>query len=260
MNCKICGHSSSLQFSVKILNKYPAEFFRCTNCKFLFAGDPYWLQEAYKNPINLSDTGLVDRNIHFHKILSSLIYFLFDSKKQFLDFAGGYGIFTRLMRDTGFNFYWYDPYCANLFARGFEYDINTHKKVEVLTAFEVLEHMENPIPEIEKMLLYSNNIFFSTELLPSPIPDSDQYWYYGFEHGQHISFYSISTLSYISKKYRLNYYNLGSLHLFTSKKFPVIYIQLLKKCAKFLYPIVKIGMKSRMFEDHLNLKNRVTIE
>ena len=254
MNCKICGHTASHHFSVKIMNKYLGEYFICPNCKFLFAGDPFWLQEAYKNPINLSDTGLVDRNINFNKILSLLIYFLFDSKGQFLDYAGGYGMFTRLMRDTGFDFYWFDPYCENLLSRGFEYNMNSKEKVEVLTAFEVFEHLENPISEIEKMLTYSDDIFFSTELLPFPVPDPENFWYYGFDHGQHISFYSPTTLSFIARKYGLKYYNLGNLHLFATKKFSLLYLRALKKGAKFLYPFVKMNMNSRTFEDHLKLK------
>ena len=253
MNCKICGHTASLRFSVEILNKYPGEFLSCPNCKFLFAGNPTWLQEAYKNAINLTDTGLVERNISFHKVLSLLIYLLFDKKGKFLDYAGGYGMFTRLMRDVGFDFYWYDPYCTNLLSRGFEYNMESLEKAEVLTAFEVFEHLENPIPEIEKMLAYSNNIFFSTELLPFPVPEPKDYWYYGFDHGQHISFYTPDTLSFIAGKYRLNYYNLGNLHLFSTQKYSLLYLRALKKGAKYLYPFVKINMNSRTFEDHLKL-------
>jgi hypothetical protein len=253
--CKVCGQTVSHQFSVKILNKYVGDYYKCSNCLFLFAGDPFWLKEAYKNPINLTDTGLVNRNISFHKILSVLIYLLYDRQGRFLDYAGGYGIFTRLMRDTGFDFYWYDLYCENLMAKGFEYDMNLNEKIEVLTAFEVLEHLENPIPEIEKMLTYSHNIILSTELLPFPIPDPENFWYYGFDHGQHISFYSPATLIFIARKFGLNYYNLGSLHLFTPKIFSLIYLKSLKKTAKLLYPFIKLNMKSRMFDDHLKLKN-----
>lgn len=254
MNCKICGHTTSLHFSVRILDKYPADFFVCPQCKFLFAGDASWLQEAYKNPINLSDTGLVDRNIYFHKVLSLLIFLLFKRKGKFLDYAGGYGLFTRLMRDTGFDFFWYDPYCENLLSKGFEFNMGSMDNAEVLTAFEVFEHLENPLPEIEKMLEYSRNIFFSTELLPFPIPEPENFWYYGFDHGQHISFYTAETLSYIAQKFRLKYYNLGSLHLFCEQNFSLLYLRLLKKGAKFLYPLVKLNMKSRTFEDHLILK------
>lgn len=222
----------------------------------MFAGDASWLEEAYKNPINLTDTGLVERNISFHKVLSLLIYLLFDKKGQFLDYAGGYGMFTRLMRDVGFDFFWYDPYCTNLLSRGFEYNMNSKEKAEVLTAFEVFEHLENPIPEIEKMLNYSSNILFSTELLPFPVPEPENFWYYGFDHGQHISFYSSETLSFIARKFGLKYYNLGNLHLFTAQKFSLLYLRALKKGAKFLYPFIKLNMKSRTFEDHLLLKNK----
>jgi len=32
----------------------------------------------------------------------------------FLDYAAGYGLFVRLMRDAGYNFRWSDLYCQNL--------------------------------------------------------------------------------------------------------------------------------------------------
>ena len=236
------------------MDKFPGEYYICPNCKFMFAGDPSWLEEAYKNPINLTDTGLVERNISFHKVLSLLIYLLFDKKGQFLDYAGGYGMFTRLMRDVGFEFFWYDPYCTNLLSRGFEYDMSVKNKVEVLTAFEVFEHLANPMPEIEKMLTYSSNIFFSTELLPFPVPEPKDFWYYGFDHGQHISFYTPDTLSFIARKYGLIYYNLGNLHLFSAQKFSLLYLSTLKKYAKYIYPFARRSMNSRTFEDHLRLK------
>ena len=108
----------------------------------------------------------------------------------FLDYAGGYGVFTRLMRDIGFDFYWHDPYTQNLFANGFEDDLKSNSKFELLTAFEVFEHLVNPKEELEKMLRFSDTIVFSTELMPQEIPDPEEWWYYGFNHGQHISFYT----------------------------------------------------------------------
>ena len=110
MNCKICNSEVKEKFKHKILNKYDVSFFYCEHCYFLFTEEPYWLAESYSNPINLSDSGILDRNIYLSKVVSSLIIFLFDKKKVFLDFAGGYGIFTRLMRDIGFDFYWTDKY------------------------------------------------------------------------------------------------------------------------------------------------------
>ena len=56
------------------------------------------------------------------------------------NYAGGYGIFTRMMRDIGFDFYWLDKYADNLLTNGFEYNKKIHKKIEAITSFESFEH------------------------------------------------------------------------------------------------------------------------
>jgi len=80
---------------------------------------PYWLDEAYGDAISVLDTGLIQRNLHIAERLAPLLYFLFDHKAPYLDVAGGYGMLVRLMRDIGFDFYWSDKYCRNLFAECF---------------------------------------------------------------------------------------------------------------------------------------------
>ena len=47
----------------------------------------------------------------------------FKSNGSIVDYGGGYGLLVRLMRNSGFDFYRYDPYCANFFAKGFEVDL-----------------------------------------------------------------------------------------------------------------------------------------
>jgi len=88
-----------------------------------------------------------------------------------LDYAGGYGVFVRLMRDIGFDFYWQDKYTENLFVRGFEYD--EKKRFDFLTSFKSFEHFDQPLQEIENMLSFSDNILFSTLLYGKNIPQSD---------------------------------------------------------------------------------------
>jgi 2-polyprenyl-3-methyl-5-hydroxy-6-metoxy-1,4-benzoquinol methylase len=46
------------------------------------------------------------------------------------------------MRDRDFDFYWSDKYSENLLARGFAAN---HGPYGVAVAFEVLEHLPNPI-------------------------------------------------------------------------------------------------------------------
>lgn len=213
MICKICNSKARQVFNSKVLRKYDVKYFKCDICGHLFTEDPFWLDEAYSRSINLSDTGLLDRNIYFSKVLSVLIFFCFDKKGSFLDYAGGYGVFTRLMRDIGFDFYWHDPYTQNLFANGFEKDLKSNSRFELLTAFEVFEHLVNPKEELEKMLEFSDTIVFSTELMPQEVPDPKDWWYYGFNHGQHISFYTESTLKTLANQFKLNYYNVDEIHI-----------------------------------------------
>jgi hypothetical protein len=218
MTCKICQHTSERAFKELVLGNYQVSYYHCPQCGFLQTEDPYWLDEAYKNPINAEDTGLLARNILFSEMTALLLYFLFNKDKKFLDYAGGFGVFTRLMRDIGFDFYWHDPFTTNLLARGFELN-DTAEKVELLTTFESFEHFRDPVAELQKMLTYSSNILFSTLLTPSPVPPSD-WWYYQFEHGQHISFYSKNSLLHLAKEHGLHFYSYKFLHLFTKKKLP----------------------------------------
>lgn len=248
MNCKICEKLSKEFFSAKVLNKFDVGYFLCGNCGFLQTEEPYWLKEAYNSPINLSDTGLVQRNIYLSRKITLLLYFIFGQNEKYLDFAGGYGLFTRIMRDIGFDFHHHDPFTENLFARGFE--IQNNEKYAAVTSFETFEHFVNPLEEIEKMLEYSQSIIFTTELLPNKLPAPTEWWYYGLEHGQHVSFYSIHTLKFISNKYGLNLYTNGRIHLFTNKKFNQKFFTLLLKSSKFsLFKIVCKKMKSRTLSD-----------
>jgi hypothetical protein len=257
MICKICNSNTPQTFTSKILKKYDVKYFKCDNCGYLFTEEPFWLEEAYSRSINLSDTGLLDRNIYVSKVLSVLIFFCFNRNGSFLDYAGGYGVFTRLMRDIGFDFYWHDPYTKNLFANGFEKDLKSNFKFELLTAFEVFEHLVSPKEELEKMLGFSNTIIFSTELMPQEIPEPKDWWYYGFNHGQHISFYTEKTLNTLANQFKLNYYNIDEIHILTKRKFNNSVLILMKKLRNYgLFQIVKRAVKSKTFSDHLNIENK----
>jgi hypothetical protein len=254
MTCKICQHTMEDAFKALVLGKHEVTYYRCPHCGFLQTEAPYWLDEAYKNPINAEDTGLLSRNMFFSETTALLLFFLFDKNKKFLDYAGGFGVFTRLMRDIGFDFYWHDPMTTNLLARGFESKDNS-EEYEVLTTFESFEHFTDPVTELKKMLALSNNIIFSTFLLPSAVPASD-WWYYQFEHGQHVSFYSKESLFHIAKENGLHFYTHGFLHLFTEKQFPDSVIRWIFRFHKLgLHRYVRRRMKSKMLEDfHTMLK------
>lgn len=250
MICKICKKESKKTFEGTVLGKYPAEYFLCEHCGFLQVGNPGWLHEAYVNPINVSDVGYVSRNVYLSKKTLVLFTALFGTKKKFLDYAAGYGMLVRLMRDYGLDFYWDDPYTRNLFAQGFVYD---GQKIAAMTCFECFEHFEDPIGEIEKMLKVSDSIFFSTLLLPGQIPPPPGEWgYYGLDHGQHIAFYSIKTLRFIAETYGLHLYSDGAnLHLLTKNNIAPLYFRMLLLLSKFQADLVlRKLLKSKIEEDY----------
>lgn len=216
MNCKICDSSTDFFSEARILYKYDIKYFKCPECGFIQTEEPYWLEESYSEVINRSDVGLIKRNLDLSKITKSVINFQFNKSSKYIDYGGGYGIFVRLMRDNGYDFYWKDSFCENLFAKDFE---AMNEKYELLTAYEVFEHLKDPIEETKKMLNLSDNILFSTFIIPSNEPKPDEWWYYALDHGQHISLYSKKSLEALAQKSGMYLYsNNKNIHLLSKIK------------------------------------------
>lgn len=221
MKCNICKTESKVLFKGLLLNKYKVDYFKCPNCDFIQTEKPYWLDEAYSSAIADLDIGLVSRNITLSEKIEKIIKNNFNFKGTFLDYAGGYGLFVRLMRDKGFDFYRDDEYCENLFAKYHDLsDLGDNSKFELVTAFEVFEHFNDPMKEIEKIFKYSDSVIFSTELqIGEDMKSIEDWWYFVPETGQHVSFYSYKTFEYIAKKFNLGFYSKENLHLLSKRKF-----------------------------------------
>jgi hypothetical protein len=241
VKCKICFSTVPFFSSATILKKYTVTYFRCPACGFVQTEEPYWLDEAYAKAITGSDIGLVQRNLQLARMVKVIISLFFDTRGRFIDYAGGYGLFVRLMRDSGFDFRWHDKYCENLFAKGFESQPG-ERAFELVTAFEVFEHLADPLEEISRMCSCAESILFTTLILPEPAPKPEEWWYYGPEHGQHISLYSRKSLAAIASKLGMNFYTNGkSMHLFTRKRIPATLFHLLAfyKVTRFIAPFFR---------------------
>lgn len=216
MLCKICENNTEYFAEAKILFKYNIKYYKCPSCGFIQTEEPYWLEEAYSEAINYSDIGLLKRNSDLIAPTANVISMFFNEGK-YLDYGAGYGVFVRMMRDNGYDFYWQDKYCENLYAKDFIG--NDAEKYKILTAYEVFEHLNEPIEEVEKMLQLSDNILFTTYLVPNSNPKPDEWWYYTTDHGQHISLYSRKSLEILAKRFKKNFYSNGkNIHLITDKK------------------------------------------
>lgn len=224
MKCKICNKQTQKIFNTKVLNKYIISYYQCNQCFFLQTEEPYWLEEAYScGAISALDTGILKRNASLVSKTSELVETIFDENISFrgLDYGGGEGIFVRMMRDKGFNFILHDKYAKNLYAKYFDLQSTDQTdNFSIVTAFEVFEHLPDPLTEIDKIFSYSDIILFSTELIPRTSSDDlKDWWYIVPETGQHISFYHKETLKCIAKKNGPILYSNGyNLHILSKKK------------------------------------------
>jgi hypothetical protein len=219
MTCHICTNPAPFFAEGKVLDKYSIAYYKCEKCGFVQTEDPYWLDEAYSDAINRCDVGLVSRNIDLSRKTTATILSFFNPEGKFVDYGGGYGLFVRLMRDAGFNFYRYDKYCENIFAKDFEAEAVGDGGCELVSAFEIFEHLANPLDDIERMLKFSRNLLFTTEILPLSNPKPGDWYYYIQEYGQHISFYTLNSLYAVAERFSLNLYSDGKFfHLLTDKK------------------------------------------
>jgi hypothetical protein len=228
-NCKICSSETRMTFSASVLKKYTVNYFKCSYCGFIQTEEPYWLDEAYSNAITRLDIGLIYRNRVSVSVTQSVIGKWFRGSAQFVDYGGGYGMLVRMLRDQGYNFFRYDPLCENLFARGFDVDdINFDKNYELLTAFEVFEHLVDPHQELQKMLSYSRSILFSTEVQPTIDVSPNSWWYIAPEIGQHVALHSEKSLNVLAEMNNLYYYRghkNNNMHLITDRKISRLWFQ-----------------------------------
>lgn len=211
--CRICDSNSVYCFSKKILEKHDIEYYRCDHCGFLQTEKPYWLSDAYCDTLPKSDEGILRRNAYFADKIEKIIRKYFSADVSCLDYGGGYGFFTRMMRDRGLQFWHTDLFCKNLF----RYAAELGQKYEIITALEVFEHLENPLTEFKKLIKeYSpSTILFSTAIQPK---DPREWEYLSLVDGQHISFLSQKTLTYMAEKLGMNCHTAGNLHMLTRKQ------------------------------------------
>ena len=258
--CPICSGQRREIFQARVLNKYSVQYFFCNSCGLLQTEEPYWLEEAYRSAIADADTGLVSRNLDIARKLSSLLYFCFDPQAHYVEFAGGYGLLTRLMRDRGFDFHWYDPYCKNIFARGFEWDqLEGTISSRAVTAFEVIEHVLNPVAFLSDAIAraQTSTLIFSTMLYEGEPPLPEKWWYYSLASGQHISFFRRQTLLTLAEKLGLRLHSNGWFHVMTTERINDAAFRFCTgRLARFSDTYVKLRLPSKTFDDHQQIADR----
>lgn len=251
MNCRICRNSLPPPFANTHLLERDVSYFDCAFCGYVQTEEPTWLNEAYASVMNTSDTGIMARNFSNVSLVLATLAVMGHRKSQVVDYAGGYGFLVRLLRDVGIDALWADPYSENLVAREFEYQAEA-RTAAIVTAFEAFEHFVSPTDEMEKMLAIAPNILLTTNVIATPAPQPNEWWYYGLDHGQHIGFYRIQTLQYLADKFGLQLLSDGiSTHLFSQRKYSYRAWYIFRKAARRMPKLFQLGLTSKTWADHL---------
>ena len=167
---------------------------------------------------------------------------------------GGYGILVSLLRDYGLDILWFDQYYHNIIAKWFEYKAGI--KADLITAFEFFEYFVEPASGMEKLLAIAPTILLSTEIICHPTPDLDKWWYYGNHHGQHIGFFRLETLEYLTKIYNKHLStDSHTYHLFSENNIMPIFLKpLINKYINILITMyAKKLLQSKTWSDHIKL-------
>jgi len=251
--CRACLCSTKKKFTGQLLD-FLVDYYECEMCGYVQTEEPHWLGRAYEKAINDSDTGIMVRNQVNARIVLGALWALRKLDGTATDFAGGYGILVRLLRDFGINAYWSDRYCQNHLAQGFEH---TGEITDLVTAFEAFEHFINPGEELDKLLGIAPNVLFSTVIIPVPTPKHDNWWYYGHEHGQHIGFFRIRTLEKLARDRGKYFVSDGSsYHLMTDQPVNQAVWKIIVRRNKIIPALLGCRLTSKTWSDHELVANK----
>ena len=230
--CNICGEDSVF-FSTAQVIRYKAAYYECLGCGSLQIKNPHWVKEAHSRAISILDTGLVARCLSASRLIGTFLFLEGRGRAPGIDWAGGTGLLTRLLRDQGYQVKTFDSYADGELAVGFVSEgKNLSCPMDFLSAIECFEHLEDPTSVFMDLVVNKEYFIFTTELLPSPTPDpmAKDWWYYMPESGQHITFATSNGLDKLSKILGFRCYStIGSLHIFSRNKLRLLTRVILSK-------------------------------
>lgn len=243
--CPVCDGRPDRFGAATVLARFDAVYLRCRDCGSVFAEQPTWLDEAYQQAIADRDIGLVSRNVTLAAATRRVLRRYFSDARSYLDFGAGTGMFVRLMRDSGYDFRYFDEHGPNLYAPGLESPDPRGHHFDIVTALEVLEHLEQPVPQLADIVRGSRALLATTEPLPSPAPAPRRWWYYALGTGQHITFYSQEGLDILGDRLGFVRTSAGFYHVFSHRRVPRRSLRLLVS-ERFGYVWGRYGMRSSL--------------
>lgn len=211
--CRLCGARAEFWNSRRLLNLHDVCYYLCSERGSLETEKPYWLDEAYDVTGIGDDFGAGQRTIDLVlKTAALLDRIKLPKGAECVDFGGGIGLFTRLMRDRGFDFLSYDHYANPFFSDRYSLTAMTGRSPAVVTAFEVLEHFPEPAQYLEQLFEARPALVIATTEL---FTGQDATWpYFADGTGQHVFFYSPKAMASVAKRFGYSLALVGGLIVF----------------------------------------------
>ena len=205
--CRLCGADAAYKFTTKLIAKYDVRYFVCSGCGSLETEPPFWLDEAYSLNLGDLDCGSAQRNLHnFAACLAIARIWGINSA---VDFGGGDGLLTRLLRDRHLDCYVEDKYGSPTYAQQFS---TPPERTDAIFAFEVLEHFVDPKAELGALFARKPKVLFGTTSRFTG--QGADWWYLSRRSGHHVFFYTSAAMHHIAASHGYRVIETGAFFLF----------------------------------------------
>ncbi|MBT8543381.1 methyltransferase domain-containing protein [Polynucleobacter paneuropaeus] len=213
---KSCNQTNSLKLDN---SEESIEFFRCVSCHHIFIENlSQWSRKNLSEKIYNSEFDIFDPDfLELRPRANSqyLVSLLGEQLKRLrhLDFGSGNGLLSELLSKLGTQSTSYDPYMG-------EYQtLADSESYDLITAFEVFQHLNDPKEALRKMgsMLNENGIIlFSTLLSDSEISEGRELnWWYVAPRNGHVSLFSKNSLELLGKQFGFQLFSLTpNFHIF----------------------------------------------
>jgi len=206
--CKVCSHSAKLYGVVDFnrncgepdfvlpLTGIPIYYHRCEHCASIFTrAFDAWTKQDFQAHIYNEDYVLVDPEYTGARAMRAAHVvcqnFSPNNNLKILDFGGGNGGLSAILREKGFQIESWDPMSNDL--------APATKQFDLVLSIEVLEHSPTPIETMSLMLSYlkpTGTLLFTTLTFPENEPNLISHSYFAPRNG-HITIYTKSALQHL---------------------------------------------------------------
>jgi SAM-dependent methyltransferase len=182
----------------------PVQYSRCERCGFCFVPEMYeWSLEDFATKIYNSHYAEVDPDYLDARPrgYANTLMQMFQgaaTEIRHLDYGGGNGLLSNILADAGWYSTSYDPFVNH------EIRVDDFGKFDLITAFEVFEHVPNPrrlSADLGSLLDEDGILLFSTLLSDGNISTEQALtWWYASPRNGHISLYSRESLAILGTR------------------------------------------------------------